>query len=190
MENKKPLEILVVDDDQRYLDVAKEVARNEMIKSNYNIDFFDDFDESLEALDSKHYDRVITDLFYTENRGDWARKKDIPKGLLVYEKCIDKGIDVTILTDGDRHERNLGAIRYAMSSKETIEFNHMEKMATEGRRLLEKVGLDSEEKREKFGGDEFYMKALYLGNGHDKTDEYIWKRVFLEWKDRLSKPAY
>lgn len=171
--DEKLKKMLVVDDTPQYLELAKEVARNTELA---NIDFYNNFEEALKELDKGDYKAVITDLFEGE---------DLPKGLLVYKKCIEKNIPVTIATQStNRHAGAHGAIRALMVTGYSHILGGREKILG----LLERIGLNEEEmekyegisKERNFDKDIFDPEGNFRGYGCNKGDKNTWKRLY-EW---------
>ncbi len=110
MVSRKYLEtLLVVDDLEGNLDCIKksiEQIQKEGYLQNCGIEYYNGFDQGLSRLSKiaeSEYSGVITDLF---------EGTDNPKGLKIVIECLNRGIECGVLTDGDRHSKELGTVRY------------------------------------------------------------------------------
>jgi len=155
---KNKLEILIVDDNPKYLGIAKEACNKLQKKVKFNVEYCNNFEGAIKEIETNKYNRCVTDLFESANakKGLIETRKieshsyltdslgnELPKGLAVYLKCIEKNIPVGILTDGDRHAGSLGCLRSYLMGKEMLNYLIEEGKDTShwynGKRLVEKV---------------------------------------------------
>ena len=172
------LRILVVEDGKENIAVAKKAVAQLQEKLEFDVTYETSFDEALR--DETRYDKVITDLFEDSESGD-----EKPKGLLVYLKYIKKGTPVGILSSGDRHHGNLGAIRYFLSGEGYGEWGrHLVSTIGDPETIRKEIQDHSiEEELKRYPGtdrpyihnDPFYKDCLIGHNGIDKLDINSWK---------------
>ena len=103
---RKPLEILVVEDNERYMRDAQLFFGK---AENCKVDYAGTYREALEK-GPENYDAVITDVFIPESEGGGTE----PYGLNIADRASEKGVPPVFITDIEIHwERRdvLGEIR-------------------------------------------------------------------------------
>jgi len=177
-QTQKLLEILVVDDRQENLDLARKIGTE--FSNTYDTTYCG-FDDAIRRLGTDEYDAVITDLF----EGEY-----VPKGLLVVERCLDRNIPVGILTDGERHCGALAGIRYGVGETK-VDCSLVRGDEEAAKRAFEEykklhfiAGREGFEEKlyesvRMYGGDPI-MRTLIGGNGWDKRDPETWEILFGE----------
>lgn len=107
MKNKNPLEILVVEDNPKHQKAARELL------GEYNLTVVGTFDEAADYLhgkQKKQYDAVLTDMFFTQGRGEMMKEKsmgqiEMPFGYAVALMACKEGIpNVAIVSDANHHD--------------------------------------------------------------------------------------
>lgn len=68
-ETQKPLEILVVEDNEKHLADAKaEVARLQASGTKMNVVYATDYVSAQEAMQARNYDKIVSDVFFPESK--------------------------------------------------------------------------------------------------------------------------
>ena len=137
---KGSLDLLIVEDNPGYLNVAQGACKELQEKIKFNVKYCKNFETAIKEIDTNKYNRCVTDLF----KGDYAAK-----GLKIYLKCIKKNIPVGILTSGDRHADSLGDLRDYLDGKDHLDslIERRESIVKwyDGKRLVEAARVDSKE---------------------------------------------
>lgn len=159
--------MLIIDDRPEYLELAQQAVEAIMTTGKmkgYDVEYSGNFEEALEKVREGSYNEVVTDLFEGEDK---------PKGLRVALECLDRGIKVGILTDGNRHYDALGGLRYYLEREgrpsRDVEYE-IERIGAEAQKLG--IMPDEMEKR----GISFWADLLIGENGTDKRKIENWRR--------------
>ena len=190
---QKPLETLVVEDNSEFINVARSVYDNDpSLITHYS----STYEEAFNQIKQKKFDGIITDLFFPSNtistkkiyseigRGlglnpeqdydqykepqSFAKLKEEPSGLLVVEFCIEKEIPFVILSQGNRHHGELGAVRYFMGDIS----DKIDEFEKDGKEYKSTKLLEFLKQKQK----PFYYRFLN-SNGVDKGNPETWKKA-------------
>jgi len=130
----KTLEILVVEDNEKHMEDAKaEMSKRIEAGEDLTVNYATSYAEAIQALQSKHYDGVITDIFMPSSEGkvedrhrlecysvlpkkilenqeysraalNWKEGTELPPlGALVAEKAMEQSVPLVFCTDTYHH---------------------------------------------------------------------------------------
>ncbi|MCK4552589.1 response regulator [Candidatus Pacearchaeota archaeon] len=194
--NKKPLEILVVEDNPKFLEVSKSVANQE---SGLNINYAVNYEEAIKLLDSKQIEGIVTDLFFpavtvsakkiyekegekvgvirgrdrTHKSNPFNELSEEPSGLLIGEYALKKDIPFIIVSQGSRHFGDLGEVRYFIQAIT----NKMYDLKKDGKLRLNDMSSELLKYLSK-ENKEIYDLFLYRGQHANKEKSEDWKDAF------------